>query len=890
MPRFFATFLLTMTLAAPGFAETFFSDIPEEAERIWTGPETFANRLLDWRIANGRLECIEGRQEKPHRTLHLFDRQMADREGSFKMRVRTGPINPDPKATEDTWAGFLIGVGGAHVDYRTSSLSHHWPGHDGGVIVAMDGTGRIVFRDNAHDRGPRRPTTIETRAWPEVGPKSEATGAWSDRIIELSGTNTDDGGTLTVTVFDAASNKQLDKITLNDVDATLLDGNVALVSHVSPKGNGSGYWFNDWTVEGDLFDVHPERGYGPIVATQYTLSEGTLKLVAQMAPIGTGDTRNVRLEMEEDGTWNEVAQAEIQPYSFTALLRVENYAADADRSFRVRYDIDGDGVQPEAVYSGIIRRDPVNKDKVVVAAFTGHHISAQGQGHWNGDHFWYPHTELVDAVAYHDPDLLFFSGDQIYEGGLEGIVRDPVDEATVDYLYHWYRWCLAFRDLTRDRPSITIPDDHDVYHGNIWGAGGKAAQKTGNGKQQQDSGGYTMDPIFVNAVHRTQVSHLPDPVDPAPILQDITVYHTNMEYGGLSFAIIADRMFKSSPTVLVPDGGVVNGWFEAPGFDIVKDSDVPGAILLGDRQLNFLENWVENWSEQATMKVLLSQTIFANIATLPEDAINDTVVPGMKQPSYNGEYMRGDKFVGDGDSNGWPKSGRDRALRVIRKGYAFHIAGDQHLGSFSQYGIDDWNDAGFALCVPSIANVWPRRWFPPEPGANRKPDSPEYTGDFHDGFGNKITVHAVSNPNPAGHEPAALHDRAPGYGIVRFNKKERTITSEVWPRWVNPRDGETDQYPGWPITVSQFDNYAARSEWHLPEIAVTGATDPILQARDATDGLVFSVRMKGDKITARVPEEGSFTVSVIDQASGQTQILADVKSLTAKGETITVEF
>jgi len=40
--------------------------------------------------------------------------------------------------------------------------------------------------------------------------------------------------------------------------------------------------------------------------------------------------------------------------------------------------------------------------------------------------------------------------------------------------------------------------------------------------------------------------------------------------------------------------------------------------LLGDRQLEFLENWVTKWDNRAEMKTLLSQTIFNNVATLPK--------------------------------------------------------------------------------------------------------------------------------------------------------------------------------------------------------------------------------------------------------------------------------
>ena len=105
-----------------------------------------------------------------------------------------------------------------------------------------------------------------------------------------------------------------------------------------------------------------------------------------------------------------------------------------------------------------------------------------------------------------------------------------------------------------------------------------------------------------------------------------------------------------------------------------------------------------------------------------------------------GEYVEGDKMAADMDSNGWPQSGRDRAIKAMRKGFAVHIAGDQHLASTIQYGVDGFRNGPFALCVPSVANFWPRRWYPPEPGQNRWDGAPPYAGDFLDGFGNALVV------------------------------------------------------------------------------------------------------------------------------------------------------
>ena len=65
--------------------------------------------------------------------------------------------------------------------------------------------------------------------------------------------------------------------------------------------------------------------------------------------------------------------------------------------------------------------------------------------------------------------------------------------------------------------------------------------------------------------------------------------------------------------------------------------------------------------------------------------------------------MTGDKMAADMDSNGWPPSGRDRALRAMRKGFAVHLAGDQHLASTIQYGVED---SATALS-PSASLPWP---------------------------------------------------------------------------------------------------------------------------------------------------------------------------------------
>jgi hypothetical protein len=245
-----------------------------------------------------------------------------------------------------------------------------------------------------------------------------------------------------------------------------------------------------------------------------------------------------------------------------------------------------------------------------------------------------------------------------------------------------------------------------------------------------------------------------------------------------------------------------------------------------------------------------------------------------------GEYPPDDIPVADMDSNGWPQTGRNKALRELRRAFAFHIAGDQHLGSTIQYGIESWHDAGYAFCVPAISNVWPRRWYPFEKGQNRNPDLSEYTGDFDDGFGNKMTVFAVSNPTYTGLKPARLYDRATGYGIVRFNRITRNITIECWPRLSDPSKSETGQYPGWPIKVNQYDNYGQTAKYHLPEIHVKGMSDPVIMVINANTGeIVYGIRIKGNTFQPKVIKSAVYTIRIGEPETGNIKEISDISVL-----------
>ena len=198
--------------------------------------------------------------------------------------------------------------------------------------------------------------------------------------------------------------------------------------------------------------------------------------------------------------------------------------------------------------------------------------------------------------------------------------------------------------------------------------------------------------------------------------------------------------------------------------------------MLGDRQHQFLQQWGKA-REGVAMRAVLSQTGFCG-----------------------GAHLHGSKdnrLHADLDSNGWPQSGRNQALRLIRDANAVHIAGDQHLATLIQHGIEEYRDGPWAFVVPAIVNSIYSRWWWPEggvAGAHREAaDVLPWTGDYLDGLGNKITMHAYANPETQSH--------GAGYGLIRFDLKDRAVTFECWPRDANVTKPDAQQFVGWPRTI-----------------------------------------------------------------------------------------
>ena len=859
-----------MSANSPAFQSSW----PQALRRPWPGGDYWSNPLQDWRVQDGRLECFSPGGD---RNVFLLTCEVAARRGDFRMSVHLGRIGNT--ATTQGFAGFRVGIKNPMNDYRATAI------YGRGMNVGLNADGRLFIG--------------------QLEPSAARVDLSQDLRLQLYATPSGQGYKVTLRAADEKGQSTAEMS--REVPAEWLIGGVALVCSSGPvkptpvpfpaikdfsfyppdqeAGGTMTFWFKDWTLDGTKVDRHPDRAYGPILFTLYTVSRNILKLSAQFPPLGE-DLPSAVLQIQDIEGWKTISTETIDPDACNAMFRVTGWDPKQDMRYRVAFELpDGEGRAVRHTYEGMLRCDLPETKKLTVGLLTCI---------WD---YGFPHTDFTANLSHHKPDILLWTGDQIYEpvggyGAIESRAPELIVPSMHDFQRKWFVFGWSTRDLLRDIPSVCMTDDHDMFHGNIWGCAGRPTNPAlGTGAAAvgtvrygdkeyaiQDSGGYKMSPRWVNMAQRMQTSHLPDPFDPTPVLQGISVYYCALRWGGVSFAILEDRKWKSAPRPLLPEAEIVNGFAHSQSFDSAAHGDDPDAELLGQRQHDFLEAWAADWSGGTWMKLAVSQTVLGCIHTEPHGIYTDSHDPDEAVPPV-GAYVEGDHLVADFDSNAWPQHGRDTAILKFRKAFAAHLSGDQHLGSMSHYGVDEFRDGVYGICTPAISSIWPRRWWPPYEGKN-----PLYgkrnTGDYLDKFGNKLTILATACPAQyPGPGLDGLRLRATGYSILTCDKATRKITVTQWPRWVDPSIPGAKPFEGWPIVIDQLDNGLWDAKWELDVVETPEFLDPVVQVRDEGSGeIVYTVRIRGTSVTPKVRKPGTYTVLAYDPDGNYRKLKSGIKA------------
>ena len=490
----------TLTLAKP------IDDWAMTHDRVFLGGGFWANPMEDWRIQDGWAVC---QNSGGGRNIQSLLYELTDAGKPFTVSVE---VKRPEKLAKDGGAGFRIGVTADIDDHRAAVFAGN--GYRVGII---NGDSLVIAQKVSKLTAPL-PTHV---------------------TLMLVGQPDGQRTKLTLSAVNPENNEVIGSLT-HSLQSDVLQGNIALASQFSgPKGRPkpAGYAFRNWQISGDAFAHFPERAFGPVLWSMYSLSDNrnddgfVMKLTAMMGPMGEKDNQTVGLAIKRNGKWQQIATAELDLESSIATFRLPKWDASKATPYRVTYaETLTDGKTKPHEWAGTIRANPTKPLRM------GGLTCQNAVG--------FPYKPVADNLVNLDLDLLFFSGDQLYEshGGF-GVIRNEADMAILNYLRKFYMFGWAFREAMANAPTICIPDDHDVFHGNIWGEAG-AKMEGGN---TSTSGGYIQPAKMVNVVHRTNCSHHPDFASPRPVKQDISVYYGDMVYGNVGFAIIADRQWKSGP-------------------------------------------------------------------------------------------------------------------------------------------------------------------------------------------------------------------------------------------------------------------------------------------------------------------------------------------------------
>ena len=721
------------------------------AKRQWVGEDFWANRLQDWSVDEQRVNCL---RPGVNSTLHVLS---AELKGDFAL---SGSItlgrNKVAKGDSGARSGLLLGLSDTALNYLARATMQHFFLNENGVYLGIDEKHQLFIEELSSK------TSVHSQGLPSIYIQQMLT-----KGVALRFTIKSVGDSMLVSL--CLKDREAESIELL-LPSGIIGGNIAFVA--SAQNYLSKYFFDDFNIGGAGLARRDDRKYGPVSTCLYSIDANVLNLSVQFLPIGIQYGDSATIDINRAGQWQRFQTIAIDSIYGLALLRNFKWTDAVARRYRVRLKrgkiFEGD------YYYGQISMPASTETKLKIAVLSCNgmpFIERSGMDYWQ---IWKPYELTAKRCSIEKPELLVFLGDQMYESRPVPMEWDR-SLYSLDYQYRWLLWCMQFNPLTSSLPTLVMMDDHDYFQGNLWGIHGdtlsraiakdKPLDYVGDASDWlMENGGFFQEAAFLKYAVALQTAHLPASFSKQKTA--VPDYYTVLKFKGVGFAILEDRKYKSAPMKALPNVASFNGfpYSDSLSVDSLHNKD---AQLLNEDQLQMLDKWSEDWNNES-MKVVFTQSVYSCLSASrkgfqPLSGKNISIDEKVDFPT---------RLAKDMDSNGWPKSGRDKALESIRKSGALLVGGDQHFPSVVQQGVAQWKDAVYSFTVPAVSSTYPRFWYP---------DSTDHHGDnnYVDGFGNKFSMLAYSNPVKNDSFPLWMHN-APGIAFVTCDKKQQSYTLDCW--------------------------------------------------------------------------------------------------------------
>jgi len=99
------------------------------------------------------------------------------------------------------------------------------------------------------------------------------------------------------------------------------------------------------------------------------------------------------------------------------------------------------------------------------------------------------------------------------------------------------------------------------------------------------------------------------------------------------------------------------------------------------------------------------------------------------------------------------------------------------------------------------------------------------------------------------------------------------------------------QYPAWPVTIDQLDNYGRNAAAWLPAITLQAMTGPAVQILDADSGkVIYTLRVKGNQFHPKILETGAHNVHFREPGMSKIKVFERLRAKEHDPGTLEIRF